>query len=86
MRLRCARASLRSSGVTAERGRLRGGSCIDTSGESAWDDEGDAGRLRKEEEGRERLDGSTKFVECDMVPRMQSTWRRHLGVFSRIYR
>jgi hypothetical protein len=65
MRLRCARASLRSSGVTAERGRLRGGSCLDTSGESARDDEGDAGRLREEEDGRERLDGSTKFGECD---------------------
>lgn len=81
MRLRCARASLRSSGVTAERGRLRGGSCTDTSRESSQDDEGDAGRLREEEDGRERLDGSTKFGEYDgdMVTRMQSTywtWRR----------
>lgn len=84
IRLRCARASLRSSGVMAERGRLRGGSCMEASGESARDDEGDAGRLREEEEGRERLDGSTKFVECDgdMITRMQSTywtWRRCIG-------
>lgn len=78
MRLRCARASLRSSGVMAERGRLRGGSGIDASGESARDDEGDPGRLREEEDGRERLDGSTKFGG-DMVTRMQLTywtWRK----------
>lgn len=81
MRLRCARASLRSSGVTAERGRLRGGSCTATSRESAQDDEGDAGRLKEEEDGRERLDGSTKFGG-DMVTRMQSTywtWRKCLS-------
>lgn len=75
MRLRCARASLRSSGVTAERGRLRGGWSTGASGESAREDEGDAGRLSEEEEGRERLDGLTKLAGCDgdMAIRMQST-------------
>ena len=63
---------MRSSGVMAERGRLRGGSSTDTSGESAREDEGDAWRLR-EEEGRERLDGLTKVAggDGDMVPRIR---------------
>lgn len=54
---------------------------MDASGESARDDEGDAGCLREEDDGRERLDGLTKFGEGDgdMVTRMQSTywtWRK----------
>jgi hypothetical protein len=81
MRLRCARASLRSSGVTAERGRLRGGSvdaCLPD--EPAVDEEGEAGRLR-EEEGREREEGSTKPACCccvveAIVPR-RPVIRRH---------
>jgi hypothetical protein len=41
---------------------------MNASGESAREDEGDAGRLR-EEEGRERLDGLTKLAggEGDMT-------------------
>lgn len=48
---------------------------MNASGESAREDEGDAERLR-EEEGRERLDGLTKFAgggDSDMTPRIQST-------------
>lgn len=37
MRLRCARASLRSSVVVSERERLRGGS-VDDEGAGEWDD------------------------------------------------
>jgi hypothetical protein len=66
MRLRWARASLRSSEVSSERGRLRGGPSVEEDGDAAAEVEG---------EGREESrDGLTVVEGIIELTRVKGTW------------
>ena len=71
MRLRCARASFRSSGVTSERERLRGGHSEDGEG---------AGVDGSEEYDEPGVPGSCSTTKAASTERFMLRWQEKIGV------